>query len=109
MFFGPVLVHYRKTFSSYLFFASFLIGQNCQLEGIRAIGTDREQPLIDEFGFAHHLTCFIHVRRNIKDKFTECGIPHDLSRGILNDIFGHKLGTVFQEGLVDSTDNNDAN
>ena len=28
MFFSLILVHYRKTFSSYLFFASSLIGQN---------------------------------------------------------------------------------
>ena len=111
VFLGPVLVHYRKTFSSYLFFASSLIGQNRQLEGIRAIGTDGEQPLIDaflhEFGFAQHLTCFIHVRQNVKDKLNECGIPHDLSSSILNDIFGQRLGTVFQEGLVDCVDNDD--
>ena len=60
-----------------------------------------------EFGFAQHLTCFIHVRRNIKDKLSECSIPHELAGVILNDILGQKLGTVFQEGLVDATDNDD--
>ena len=48
---------------------------------------------------------FIHVRRNVKDKLNECGIPHDLSNRILNDIFGQRLDTVFQEGLVESVDN----
>lgn len=47
---------------------------------MRATGTDGEQPLIDaflhEFGFALHLTCFIHVRRNIKDKLSECTNPY---------------------------------
>ena len=101
VFLGPILVHYRKTFSSYLFFTSSLIGQNRQLEGVRVIGIDGEQPLIDallhEFGFAQHLTCFIHVRRNVKDKLSECTIPHDLTVAILQDIFGQRLGSVFQE------------
>ena len=88
MFLGPVLVHYKKTFSSYLFFASSLIGQNRQLEGIRAIGTDGEQPLID---------AFLHEFRfcpTPQDKLNECGIPHDLSNCILNDIFGQRLDSV---------------
>ena len=111
VFLGPILVHYRKTFASYLSFASSLIGQNRQLEGIRAIGTDGEQPLIDaflhEFGFAQHLTCFIHVRRNVMEKLAECSIPHELATTILNDIFGQRLGAVFQEGLVDCDNNDD--
>lgn len=111
VFLGPILVHYKKTFASYLFFASSLIGQNKQLEGVRAIGTDGEQALIDafmhEFGFAQHLTCFIHVRRNIKDKLNECAIPPELTATILREIFGQRLGPVFQEGLVDSSDTED--
>ena len=111
VFLGPILVHYKKTFDSCLFFASSLIGQNKQLEGVRAIGTDGERPLIDafmhEFGFAEHLTCFIHVRRNIKDKLNECAIPSELTATILREIFGQRLGSVFQEGLVDSSDTED--
>lgn len=65
-FLGPVLIHYRKTFETYLFFASSLIGLSWQLEGIKAFGTDGEEALSSafghEFGFAHQLTCFIHVR-----------------------------------------------
>ena len=49
VFLGPILVHYRKTFSSYLFFASSIMGQNRQLEGVGVIGIDGEQPLIDSF------------------------------------------------------------
>lgn len=111
VFLGPILVHYKKTFSTYLFFASSLIGQNRQLEGVRAIGTDGELPLIDafmhEFGFAQHLSCFIHVRRNIKDKLHECAVSPELTAVILRDIFGQKFGAVFQEGLVDSSDTED--
>ena len=63
---GPVLIHYKKSFASYLFFGSSLIGQCPQMQGIRAFGTDGEEALINafshEFGFSQHLTCFIHVR-----------------------------------------------
>lgn len=46
------------------------------------------------------------LRRNIKDKLTECNISHHASI-ILDDVFGRKLDTVFQEGLVDCHDSDD--
>ena len=111
IFLGPVLIHYKKTFSSYLFFASSLIGLNRQLEGVRVIGTDGERALSNalthEFRFAQHLTCFIHVRRNIKNKINECNLPSRLANTILNDVFGQRLGSVYQEGLVDSVNSDD--
>lgn len=63
VFVGPCCIHYKKTFSTYLFFASTVTGQCRQLEGVCAIGTDGEQALSDafkhEFGLAQHMTCFI--------------------------------------------------
>ena len=108
-FMGPVLIHYRKTFATYLFFASSLVGLPCQLEGIRAFGTDGEKPLSDafshEFGFSQHLTCFfLHVRRNIKAKLAKYNISSSLSMKILDDILGKKVGNTFVEGLVDTAD-----
>ena len=71
LFIGACCIHYKKTFSTYLFFASTVIGQCRKLERVRAFGTDGEQALSDafkhEFGFAQHLICFIHVQRNVKD------------------------------------------
>ena len=111
IFLGPLLIHYKKTFSTYLFFASSLIGLRPYLEGMRAFGTDGEVALFKafshEFGFSQHLTCFIHVRRNIKDKLNECSVPSVLVKQVLDDIFGHRFGDVFEEGLVDSRDNDD--
>ena len=40
VFLGPVLIHYRKNFASFLFFASSLVGLRRSLEGIRVFGTD---------------------------------------------------------------------
>jgi len=111
IFLGPVLLHYKKTFATYLFFASSLIGLSPQLQGVRAFGTDGEQPLIDafshEFGFSQHLTCFLHVRRNIKDELNKYNIPTEVASLMLDDIFGRRLGTVFEEGMVDSSDDAD--
>ena len=111
VFLGPMLIHYKKNFATYLFFASTLIGLERQLEGIQAFGTDGEQALIDafchEFHFSHHLTCFIHVKRNIKDKCAECNLPSDLSQQIIDDIFGKKIGGVYFEGLVDAYSDSD--
>lgn len=55
---GPVCIHFKKTFSMYLFFASTVIGQCRMLEGVRVLDSDGEQALIDafkhEFGVAQH-------------------------------------------------------
>ena len=99
MFVGPACIHYKKSFSTYLFFASTIIGQCQELEGVRALGTDREAALINafkhEFGFAQHLTCFLHVRRNVKDKLHQFNIPSDCCLEILNNVFGTKSGSVY--------------
>jgi hypothetical protein len=111
IFLGPVLVHYKKTFATYLFFASSIIGQCPQLQGVLSFGTDGERALIDafrhEFSFSQHLTCFIHVQRNIKEKLNTSSIPCDVARLVLDDIFGRKLGTVYEESLVDASDVDD--
>ena len=46
---GPVLIHYRKTYDTYLFFASTLIGMDRSLERVQAFGTDGERALGDAF------------------------------------------------------------
>ena len=103
---GPTMIHYRKNFSTYKFLASCMVAQNRNLVRLRAFGTDGEKPLIDaflhEFKFAVHLTCFNHVRRNIKDKLRDVKIPDDVQTEILNDIFGRKVGSTQLTGLVDS-------
>ena len=105
VFLGPVLVHYRKNFGTYVFFASTLIGLSHQLQDVQAFGTDGEQALIDafshEFTFSRRLTCFIHVKRNIKDKGVECNLPGEFIQHIQDDIFGKKIGGTYYEGLVD--------
>ena len=111
IFLGPLLVHYRKTFATYLFFASTLVGMCRPLQGVRAFGTDGELALAEAFthelAFSQHLTCFIHVRRNVKEKCNEFHVPTDVSQKILDDIFGARLGDTFVEGLVDASGDDD--
>ena len=103
---GPIMIHYRKTFHTYLFFASTLIGLRRELAGLRAFGTDGEKALADaflhQFHYASHLTCFIHCRRNIKVQLQALEFPECAVKEVLDDIFGCQNGNVFSEGLVDS-------
>ena len=106
VFLGPVLMHYRKNFASFLFFASSLVGLRRSLEGIRVFGTDGEVPLIDAFGhefqFAIHLHCFNHVCSNVKRELQERKYPDGIVSEILDLIFGKLVGGTFCEGLVDA-------
>ena len=102
---GPTLIHYRKTFHTYLFFASCLIGLRPALEGVRVFGTDGERALADgfahEFHYAIHLTCFNHFRKNIKQQLQDRGLPTSAIIEIIDDVMGCQKGSVFCEGLID--------
>ena len=104
---GPVLIHYKKTFATYLFFIDSLIGMRRELSSVMCFGTDGETALIDAFQHAMpnrlHLLCSIHVRRNVKSKLQEVGISEKVRNVILADIFGKKCGSHYEEGLTDSS------
>ena len=99
------MIHYSKTFATYMFLASSIVGQCRETEQLRVFGTDGEKALVDafshEFPFALHLTCFNHVRRNIKDQMSKLRLQEDVCAEILEDIFGKKAGSILYEGLVD--------
>ena len=102
---GPVMVHYRKTFSSYLFFGTSLLGLRRELLKVKCFGTDGEQALVDAFKHtfsnSFHLTCTLHVRRNTKAKLQELGISGGPKLAILDDLFGKTEGSTYSEGLID--------
>ena len=111
IFIGPTTIHYRKTFHTYLFFAATLIGLRRELQWLRAFGTDGEKALGDafahEFHFAVRLTCFIHCRRNIKERLHDQHFSESEMKNGLDDIFGCKHEDVFAEGLVDANSENE--
>ena len=100
------MIHYRKTFHTYLFFVATLVGLRRELAGLRAFGTDGEKALADafahEFNYAVHLTCFIQCRRNIKCQLHTLGFSECSIKEVLDDIFGCQQGSTLSEGLVDS-------
>lgn len=105
-FIGPAMIHYRKTFSTYLFFTSTLVGLRQSLSSLRSFGTDGESALIQacqhSFPAAIHLLCSNHVRRNIRDELHELSIPENVRLVITQDIFGKQIGSCHYEGLVDA-------
>ena len=110
-FLGPVLIHQRKNFSAFNYFASTLVGHSKKLQEIRAFGTDGDIALVDalahNFPSAKHLRCFLHLKRNIAEKLKERGFPSAVSDEFLADIFGKHTGSVYEEGLVDANNGED--
>ena len=103
---GPVLVHQRKNFATFNYFASTLVSFNKKLHGLLAFGTDGDEALIEAFShnfpFAIQLRCFLHMKRNIQSKLGERGLPSSVSEEFLSDIFGKHVCSRYEEGLVDS-------
>ena len=103
---GPVLIHRTKKFEPFHYFASTLVRLNPNLVNLKSFGTDGEPQLIKAFQvvFPHavHLRCVNHMRQNVKDKLHALGIPQNLWKEFLGDIFGQQVGTQYEKGLVDS-------
>ena len=106
VFIGPSMIHFKKTFSTYLFFASTLVGLEPDLCRLRVFGTDGEEALYSafqhEFAGSVHLQCFIHMRRNIKDKLHNLRVCEGTVQVILGDIFGRNVEMQQVDGLVDA-------
>ena len=80
---------------------------NPALIGLKAFGTDGEPELIKAFRLlfpkAAHLRCTNHLRQNIKDKLRDLNCStQSVCNEILADIFGRRVGSHFESGLVDS-------
>ena len=51
---------------------------------------------------AAHLRCMNHMRQNVKDKLRNLRISQGVMREFLDDIFGKRVGSHFEAGLVDA-------
>ena len=101
---GPILIHQRKNFAAFNYFASTLI---CFSKKLQAFGTDGDGALVEafthNFPFAIQLRCFLHVKRNILSKLKDRGISSSVSEEFISDMFGKRINDRYEEGLVDST------
>ena len=79
---GPVLIHQRKTFSSYVNLPFSMIKHNPQLSGVLCTRSDGEKPLKDAlnigFSSAVHLLCDIHMEDNVRAKLSKLNMPNDI-------------------------------
>ena len=87
---GPMLLHQRKTFKSYNFFFSKLVGMNKDMAAVLAFGTDGEKALTQALEknvyHALHLRCFTHFKDICKEQLK--WIPHGVQAEFLADVFG---------------------
>lgn len=83
-----------------------MIGLRKSLEALRVFGTDDEVALVDafshEFRFFTHLSCFNHVRSNVKRELQDRNYPESDVVNITEKIFGKLVGGVFSKGIVDA-------
>ncbi|KAK3749032.1 hypothetical protein QZH41_006225 [Actinostola sp. cb2023] len=105
---GPMMIHQRKGKDTYKVLPKFLAAKRPQFKNLCALGTDGERPLSDAFletcPDAKHLICSIHFRKNVIEHLKSVGIDEMNRKLICDDIFGHQIGTRFEEGIVDSDD-----
>ena len=102
--YGPMFIHQQKQYSTYHKFAAGLLRLVPKLKHLKAFGTDGETNLFsafsDLFSEAHHLRCFVHLQRNIKDKLSCLAISKEAVNQYLLDIFGKEVGGVYHGGSV---------
>lgn len=97
---GPMLLHQRKTFDTYNFFFSNLVGLNKEVSLLLAFGTDGEDALIQalsrSFYHALHLRCFGHFKDNCKEQLKS--VPQEVQAEFLADVFGVYKGNTKEDG-----------
>ena len=102
---GPVLIHQRKTLSSYVNLPFSMIKHNPRLSGVLVTGSDGEKALKDAlnigFSSAVHLLCDIHMEDNVRAKLLKFNMPSDVIDQYMTDIFGRRLKSQQLKGLVD--------
>ena len=99
VFMGPILIHYRKIFASFIFFASSLVSLRRELQCLRLFGTDGEKALI-EFRFAIHLFCSIHVCNNIKKDLRYRRFPENVVNPLAAMSIIREYGSTLYVGMT---------
>ena len=84
------------------FLFSKMTSLNRDVSGVLSFGTDGEDELIKamkrNFTHALSLRCFRHFRDNCKGVLKKSNVPEAVQQEFLSDIFGSKLGGIFEKG-----------
>ena len=101
---GALFIHQCKTFASYIFFFSQLVGLCPSLKDLRCFGTDGEKALENalhtQFRSAVHLRFFLHFRGNLEAKLSDLGILKSDAQEFVRDVLGNPV--LLEDGLVDA-------
>ena len=105
---GPLLIHQKKEKATYNIFTDYLLNSRPQLRNLQVLGTDGEvalsSPFLERCPELIHLLCFNHFKNNIVNYLKSVGVDENNRRCIVADIFGQQEGARFEEGIVDSED-----
>ena len=105
---GPLLIHQRKGKESYKVLTEFIAEKRNAFRKLCSYGTDGEENLVAAFRetapSSCHLRCFLHFKNNLKEKMKKIGMDEANRKLVCADIFGQQVGSVFEEGAVDSDD-----
>ena len=105
---GPVLIHEKKSKSTYSRFAATIKSLEPGLINLMSFGTDNEKALVggfnEHFEKCTHLLCEIHLKKNIEERLLSLNIKGEIKQNIIADIFGRKIGDVFESGISDAKD-----
>ena len=105
---GPLLIHQKKEKATYNIFTDYLLNARPQLRNLQVLGTDGEvalsSPFLERCPQLIHLLCFNHFKNNIVNHLKSVGVDENNRRCIVADIFGQQEGARFEEGIVDSED-----
>ena len=81
---------------------------NSEFKDIQAFGSDGDLALLNAVAICYpsplHLTCSDHKKSNIERKLGEYKATKAATKHVLSDIFGRKLGSVYEKELIDSED-----
>ena len=103
---GPVLLHEKKTQSTYSLFGGTLKSLEPELKNLKAFGTDDEKALVGGFNETfERATCLlyeIHLCKNIDTKLLSMDIKGESKQSVMDDIFGRMIGSVFESRLSDA-------
>ena len=83
IFIGPVMVHYKKSCSAYMFFGSTLLGMRQQLSTLKCFGNDGEEALYG--AFEHVFPGEIHYTHETQceSKLQELSVPDNIQQVVL--------------------------
>ena len=94
---GLVMIQYRKTYATYLYFASTILGLRQNLTALHCSGTD---ALYSTFQLVFPLS--IHLQYMFTEtKLSELHVNSSTQQVIIDVIFGKQVNSEHFEGLID--------